>query len=132
MTNLNKGAVETLQLEVNPFGIRTLLVEPGFFRTELLNAENTVYVDTNIGDYKALTDTLYTQFKGAHHQQPGDPAKGVERIIEIVKSEGGTTSKSFPVSLALGPDAVTTIRKKCADTVNLVDEWETVSSNTTY
>lgn len=129
---LFKGAVETLQLELSPFGIRTLLVEPGFFRTELLNANNTVYIDSKIEDYKSLTNKLYTQFKGAHHQQPGNPAEGVERIIEVVKSQGDAVGKLFPVSLALGSDAVSTIRKKCTDTVELVNEWEVVSSKTTY
>lgn len=126
------GAVETLHLELSPFGIRTLLVEPGFFRTELLNANNTVYIDTDIDDYKSLTNTLYTQFKGAHHKQPGDPTKGAERIIELVKSQGDIAGKPFPVSLALGPDAVGAIQKKCNEMVSLVGEWEPVSSNTAY
>ncbi|KAH8652657.1 oxidoreductase,short chain dehydrogenase-like protein [Tricladium varicosporioides] len=127
-----RGAVETLQLELSPFGIRTLLVEPGFFRTELLNANNAVYIDSKIEDYKSLTNKLYTQFKGAHNQQPGNPAEGVERIIEVVKSQGGAAGKPFPVSLALGLDATSTIRKKCTETIELVNEWEMVSSKTTY
>lgn len=129
---LSKGAVETLQLETKAFGIRTLLVEPGFFRTELLNANNTVYVDTKIDDYKPLTDALYTQFKGAHRQQPGDPVKGVQRIIDTVKGENDAAGKEFPVSLALGSDAVEQIRKKCNETLKLLGEWESVSSNTSY
>ena len=112
------------------FGIRTVLVEPGFFRTELLNADNTVYVETKIDDYKPLTDALYAQFKGAHHQQPGDPAKGVARVIEVVKGEGGAKGKKFPTSLALGPDAVEHIRKFCNDTLSSLEEWAAVSSDT--
>ncbi|KAE9366309.1 oxidoreductase,short chain dehydrogenase-like protein [Stipitochalara longipes BDJ] len=125
-----RGAVETLQLEVQGFGIRTLLVEPGFFRTELLNPNNAVYVDTQIDDYKPLTDTLYAQFKGAHHQQPGDPEKGVARVIEVVKGKGGAAGKEFPNSLPLGPDAVEHIRKFCNDTLNLVEKWAEFSSDT--
>lgn len=111
-------------------GIKTLLVEPGFFRTELLNANNTVYVDTKIPEYKTTVDSLYAQFKGAHHQQPGDPAKGVARIIEVVESAGGAQGRPLPISLALGPDAVAQLRKKCADTIELLDEWKEVSSDT--
>ncbi|KAF2194225.1 oxidoreductase,short chain dehydrogenase-like protein [Zopfia rhizophila CBS 207.26] len=118
--------------ELDPFGIRTLLVEPGFFRTELLNANNTVYIDTKIEDYEPLTNKLYAQFRGAHHQQPGDPAKDVARIIEVVTSKGDAAGKPFPVSLALGPDAVSTLQTKCTDTLELVNEWEVVSSNTTH
>lgn len=112
------------------FGIRTLLVEPGFFRTELLNANNTVYVETKIDDYKPLTDALYAQFKEAHRQQPGDPAKGVARVIDVVKGEGGAEGKRFPTFLALGTDAVEHIRKICNETLGSLEEWEAVSSDT--
>ncbi|KZL68041.1 estradiol 17-beta-dehydrogenase [Colletotrichum tofieldiae] len=116
------GAVETLDLEVRPLGIKTIIVEPGFFRTELLNESNTVYVDTEIDEYKPVVSKLYAQFKGAHHQQP-----------EILpRSEGVPSTKSFPPSLALGPDAVTQLRKKCTDTVDLLDRWEAVSADTTF
>jgi hypothetical protein len=73
--DLFKGAVETLNLETKPLGIRSLLVEPGFFRTELLNANNTVYVDTKIDDYKPLTESLFATFKGYNQKQPGDPSE---------------------------------------------------------
>ncbi|KAF4776019.1 hypothetical protein HER10_EVM0002819 [Colletotrichum scovillei] len=125
-----RGAVETLNLEVAPLGLKTLLVEPGFSRTELLNAHNTVYVDTKIPDYKPIVDPLYAQFKGAHQQQPGDPAKGVARIIDVVESRGSAQGRPLPISLALGPDAVSQLTKKCADTIQLVDDWNEISSGT--
>ncbi|KAJ0307872.1 hypothetical protein COL5a_008175 [Colletotrichum fioriniae] len=124
------GAVEALNLEVAPLGLQTLLVEPGFFRTELLNANNTVYVETKIPDYKPIVDPLYARFKGAHQQQPGDPAKAVSRIIDTVGSRGSAQGRPLPVSLALGPDAVSQLTKKCADTIKLVDDWKEVSSDT--
>ncbi|KAK1498621.1 retinol dehydrogenase [Colletotrichum tamarilloi] len=125
-----RGAVEALNLEVAPLGLKTLLVEPGFFRTELLNANNTVYVETKNPDYKPIVDPLYAQFKGAHQQQPGDPAKAVSRIIDTVGSRGSAQGRPLPVSLALGPDAVSQLTKKCADTIKLVDDWKEVSSDT--
>jgi NAD(P)-dependent dehydrogenase (short-subunit alcohol dehydrogenase family) len=130
--NRSTGAVETLGLETKPLGIRTLLVEPGFFRTELLNANNTVYVDTKIDDYKPLTESLFATFKGYNQKQPGDPAKGVQRIIDTVKGENDAAGKEFPASLALGSDAVEQLRNKCKETLKLLDEWEAVSSNTNY
>ncbi|KXH66716.1 retinol dehydrogenase [Colletotrichum salicis] len=109
---------------------RTLLVEPGFFRTELLNANNTVYVDTKIPDYRPVVEPLYAQFKGAHQQQPGDPAKGVSRIIDAIESRGSAQGRPLPISLALGPDAVSQLTKKCTDTIRLVNDWKEVSSDT--
>jgi NAD(P)-dependent dehydrogenase (short-subunit alcohol dehydrogenase family) len=51
-----EGWIESLTPEVAPFGIRTLLVEPGFFRTELLTPESTNYARSSISDYAARTE----------------------------------------------------------------------------
>ncbi|KAI3537001.1 retinol dehydrogenase [Colletotrichum filicis] len=53
-----RGAVEILNLELAPLGLKTLLVEPSFFRTELVNVNNTVYIATKILDYKSIIDPL--------------------------------------------------------------------------
>jgi hypothetical protein len=129
---LKTASVETLQAETQSLGIKTLLVEPGFFRTELLNSNNARYAETNIDDYRPLTDGLFKQFKQYHHQQPGDPAKGVQRIIDVVNGENEAAGKEFPTTLALGPDAVDAIRKKCSDTLKLLEEWESLSSSTNF
>jgi len=50
-----EGWMESLALEVSPFGIRTMRVEPGFFRTELLTPEWTIYAVPSIEDYAART-----------------------------------------------------------------------------
>ncbi|KAH7413242.1 oxidoreductase,short chain dehydrogenase-like protein [Cadophora sp. MPI-SDFR-AT-0126] len=130
--NATQGAVESLNLEIAPLGLRTLLVEPGFFRTDLLNASNTKYIDSKISDYKPLTEQNFTTFKGYHKLQPGDPAKGVQRIVDTVKGEGDARGKAFPVSLALGTDAVSHIRKNCEENLRLLGEWEKVSSDTDF
>ncbi|GKT46448.1 uncharacterized protein ColSpa_06629 [Colletotrichum spaethianum] len=124
------AAVESLNLESKPFGIKTLLVEPGYFRTEFLNEKKAVFVDTKIDDYRPLVDNLYPQVKGIHQKQPGDPAKGVARIVDLVKSDAATTE--FPVSLALGDDALEAIRNKCQATLDLLDKWADKSSNMTF
>lgn len=124
------AAVESLDVEVKPFGIKTLLVEPGFFRTEFLNEKNAVYVNTQIDDYKTLVDGQFATFRGSHHQQPGDPAKGAARIIDVVKSEA--TKGEIPFSLALGEDAVEGIRNKCTGTLELLDKWADKSSNLSF
>ncbi|TDZ25560.1 putative oxidoreductase YusZ [Colletotrichum orbiculare MAFF 240422] len=125
-----RAAVESLNLETKPLGIRTLLVEPGYFRTEFLNEKNAVYIDTKIDEYKPLVDNLYPQVTGMHQQQPGDPAKGVSRILDLVRSQ--TAAEEMPVSLALGDDALDPIRKKCNDTLELLDKWAEKSSNTSF
>lgn len=109
-----------------------MLVEPGFFRTDFLTENNVKYADPKIEDYKPVTDSLFAWFKSYDQKQPGDPLKGVERVIDTVKGEGDAAGKEFPVSLALGSDAVEHIRKICQENLRLLDEWEAVSSNTNY
>ena len=50
-----EGWIESLTPEVEPFGIRTMLVEPGYFRTALLTVESTTYADPSIDDYAERT-----------------------------------------------------------------------------
>ena len=50
-----EGWMESLRFEVEPFGIHTTIVEPGFFRTELLTNESTAYADLSIDDYAERT-----------------------------------------------------------------------------
>jgi NAD(P)-dependent dehydrogenase (short-subunit alcohol dehydrogenase family) len=127
---MDLGAVEALGMETKPLGIKTLLVEPGFFRTEFLNEKNAVFVHTKIDDYKTLVDGQYAMFKGAHHKQPGDPAKGVASIIDVIKSD--VAGGEFPVFLALGDDALDAIRKKCNATLELLEKWADKSSNMSF
>lgn len=123
-------AAESLSREVAPIGIKTLLVEPGTFRTDLLNQQNMKTVPTKIEDYRELSATLIGQFANLNGNQPGDARKGVERIIDVVKGENGIAGKEWPHSLLLGPDAVLGIRKKCEDVLRQVAEWEALSTST--
>ena len=68
-----EGWMESLAPEIAPFGIRTMLVEPGFFRTELLTPESTKYAASSIEDYAERTEQTVTAWKGMNGQQGGDP-----------------------------------------------------------
>jgi hypothetical protein len=115
-------------MEVAPFGIKTLLVEPGTFRTDLLTQKNSKSVETKFEDYKSLTGFMASQFENLNGNQAGDPRKGVECVIDVVKGENGTAGKEWPDQLPLGSDAVAAIRKKCEDTLQQLKTWEEFSS----
>jgi NAD(P)-dependent dehydrogenase (short-subunit alcohol dehydrogenase family) len=59
-----EGWIESLTPEVAPFGIRTMLVEPGFFRTELLTPESTTYAGPSIDDYAERTKQTIAAWNG--------------------------------------------------------------------
>src|SRR5258705_9949163 len=70
-----EGWMESLTSEIAPFGIRTMLVEPGFFRTELLTRGSTTYAETCIDDYAERSRETVAAWSGMDGKQSGDPAK---------------------------------------------------------
>src|ERR1700726_1175996 len=101
-----EGWMESLTPEIAPFGIRTMLVEPGFFRTELLSTESTTYAKPSIDDYAERTREIVSAWSGMNGKQGGDPAKLANAIVQL----GGL--KEPPARFAAGADAVQTFETK--------------------
>jgi len=101
-----EGWIESLAPEVEPFGIRTMLVEPGFFRTELLTPESTSYAALSLDDYAERTKQTVTAWNGMNGRQGGDPAKLAAALVQLAGSD------QPPVRWAAGADAVTAVEQK--------------------
>ena len=113
-----EGLSEALSKEVAEFGISVLIVEPGQFRTNFLNA----FVLNEGGLSEAYRGTVVDQalqkFHSAAGKQIGDPEKAVNVIFEVVTGEGGAGSlKGKILRLPLGEDALKRIKAK-TDRVN--------------
>jgi NAD(P)-dependent dehydrogenase (short-subunit alcohol dehydrogenase family) len=119
-----EGLTEALTPEVEPFGIRTLIVEPGAFRTEFGGArfhasrEIDAYADT-VGQ----TRDYMVRIAGT---QPGDPRKAAAAILTALDAP------EPPLRLALGADAVDAIRAKHERLRADLDGWEAVSRATAF
>ena len=105
-----EGWMESLAAEIAPFGIKTMLVEPGFFRTELLSAGSTTYAESSIDDYAARTRETIAAWSSMDGKQGGDPAKLAEALLELAGLE------EPPFRFAGGADAVQAFETK-ADTM---------------
>src|SRR5205085_5457239 len=71
-----EGWMESLRFDLAPFGIKTMLVEPGFFRTELLvEGASTIWPELKIEDYAARVEQTVAAWSGMNGQQGGDPSK---------------------------------------------------------
>src|SRR5215216_8096807 len=81
-----EGWMESLTPELAPFGVRTMLVEPGFFRTELLTEESTKYPEPSIDDYAEQTRETVVAWKAMNGLQGGDPAKLAKALIRLAGS----------------------------------------------
>jgi NAD(P)-dependent dehydrogenase (short-subunit alcohol dehydrogenase family) len=101
-----EGWFESLAPEVAPFGIRTLLVEPGFFRTELLSPESTDFADSSIDDYAQRTKDTVAQWQSMNGKQGGDPAKLAAALIQLAGRE------DTPLRWPAGADAVGAFEQK--------------------
>ncbi|KAI9430878.1 putative short-chain dehydrogenase/oxidoreductase [Russula earlei] len=78
-----EGWMQSLQAEVEPFGINTITVNPGFFRTELLTEESTHFAAPSIDDYNERRTQQLQFWKGYNGQQSGDPAKLAQALITL-------------------------------------------------
>ena len=118
-----EGWMESLTLEVAPFGIRTMLVEPGFFRTELLTPESTRYAASSIEDYAERTEQTVTAWKGMNGQQGGDPAKLAGALVHLAAQE------EPPLRFAAGADAVATFERRARSLLAQADAYRDLSSS---
>jgi NAD(P)-dependent dehydrogenase (short-subunit alcohol dehydrogenase family) len=103
-----EGWMESLTSEIAPFGIRTMLVEPGFFRTELLTKDSTTYAQPTIDDYAERTKEIVAAWKSMDGKQGGDPAKLADAIVKLA------ALKEPPARFAAGADAVQTFEAKAS------------------
>lgn len=118
-----EGWMESLTPEVAPFGVRTMVVEPGFFRTDLLTPESTSYAQPAIEDYAERTRQTVAAWKGMNGQQGGDPAKLACALI------GLATSEQPPARWVAGADAVAGVEQKAKDLLAQVEAHREISSS---
>jgi NAD(P)-dependent dehydrogenase (short-subunit alcohol dehydrogenase family) len=118
-----EGWTESLTPELAPFGIRTMLVEPGFFRTELLTPESTSYAEPTIEDYIERTKQTVAAWNGMNGQQGGDPAKLTEALIQLIDTG------EPPLRWAAGADAVQTLEQKARTLFDQADAHRELSSS---
>jgi NAD(P)-dependent dehydrogenase (short-subunit alcohol dehydrogenase family) len=118
-----EGWMESLAPEVEPFGIRTMLVEPGFFRTELLTEDSTNYPVPSIADYAEKTKETVTAWKGMSGQQSGDPAKLAEALMQLIAKDDP------PFRWPAGADAVATFERKGQELIDQANAYRDLSSS---
>ena len=118
-----EGWMESLTPEVAPFGIRTMIVEPGFFRTELLTEASTNYPEPSIADYAEKTKQTVPAWKRMSGSQPGDPAKLANALVQLASQD------EPPLRFVAGADAVQAVEQKAKDLLAQVDAYRELSSN---
>lgn len=146
-----EGMVESLSREVSDFGIRTLIIEPGRFRTGFLSSSSShseeqgqgqghghghkhgsgsgmVMAPSKTEAYQARYAEFSRGIAQEDGNQPGDVGKGVSVILDIVRGEGVAEGNKglLPLRIPLGTDCFETVEEKCVDTLKVLKDWESV------
>ena len=121
-----EGWMESLQVEVAPFGINTTIVNPGFFRTELLTEESTTYAKPSIPDYDERRGPLVEYWKSQNGRQSGDPAKLARALMTIAGQQPP------PRRFIAGVDAIGTAEQKISDLKTQIESNRALSSSLNF
>ncbi|MGW4386215.1 SDR family oxidoreductase [Streptomyces sp. NPDC004685] len=104
-----EGWMESLRYDVEPYNIRTTVVEPGFFRTELLVDASTTWPEPTIADYAERTTATVAAWKSMNGQQGGDPAKLARALLTIADQT------EPPLRFVAGADAIEGVEAKAKE-----------------
>jgi NAD(P)-dependent dehydrogenase (short-subunit alcohol dehydrogenase family) len=104
-----EGWMEALHHDIAPYNIRTTIVEPGYFRTELLVDASTTWPEPTIDDYAERTTATVAAWKSINGQQPGDPAKLAHALLTLAGQD------QPPLRFVAGADAIEGVTAKAQE-----------------
>jgi NAD(P)-dependent dehydrogenase (short-subunit alcohol dehydrogenase family) len=122
-----EGWMESLRFDVAPYGISTMAVEPGFFRTELLvEGASTIWPELQIEDYAERTAKTIEAWKSMNGQQGGDPKKLAQALVTLSDSE------SLPLRFVAGADAMEGVTQNLATIQRQIEANYELSASLSY
>ncbi|MEQ1587646.1 MAG: SDR family oxidoreductase [Cyclobacteriaceae bacterium] len=121
-----EGWMESLAIEVSPFGINTTIVEPGFFRTSLLEPSSTIWSELQVEDYAARIATLKPFWESMSGKQSGDPAKLAAALLKIAGE------KTPPKRWMAGADSIAEAERKAKELIDQAIAYRELSSSLGY
>jgi NAD(P)-dependent dehydrogenase (short-subunit alcohol dehydrogenase family) len=122
-----EGWMESLRYDVEPYGITTMAVEPGFFRTELLvEGSSTIWPELNIEDYAERTAQTIEVWKSMNGQQVGDPRKLAQALVTLSDSD------ELPLRFIAGADVMSSVEQNLATIQEQIDANRELSASLSY
>ena len=122
-----EGLSEALHLELAPLGIHVTVVEPGFFRSDILDHSKSLFeAPRRYADYDATAGAVRAFVPGYSHNQPGDPVKLARALVELANAE------TPPLRLPLGPDTLQRMAEKNAVVERETAAWRTLAASTNH
>ena len=121
-----EGWMESLRFDLAPFNIHTTIIEPGFFRTELLVDSSTTWPELSIDDYAPRTAEMIESWKGHNGAQPGDPAKLARALLTIIAQDDP------PLRFVAGADAIDAAEGKAKELLAQARASRDLGANLAY
>lgn len=121
-----EGISEALAAEVAPLGIAVTIVEPGYFRTDFLDASSLHTEGAVIDDYAATLGVVREHARDVNHAQPGDPVKAVAAMLRLAEAERP------PLRVQLGSDSFGAVAHKLATVAEEQADWRELAMSTDF
>ncbi|MDX8123115.1 oxidoreductase [Janthinobacterium sp. GMG2] len=121
-----EGITEAMYTELKPLGIHATIVEPGYFRTDFLDASSLLVAPDEIGDYAATSGAVRKQALALNHNQPGDPKKLAAAMLRLADAPNP------PLRLPMGTDTLAAIAAKNAFVAQEMETWRELSASTDF
>ena len=121
-----EGWMGALAQEVAPFGIRTTIVNPGFFRTGLASPESLIWPEVSVADYADRSAAQRMWWTAQDGQQPGDPDKLAKALLTIADEDPP------PTRFLAGADTVALAERKVAELERQIASHRDLSTSLTF
>ena len=142
-----RGINESLHAEIAPLGLRSVCFDFGYFRTKFLTADHRTPYEPRIEDYREATEKVNQALLGKWHpclsarvvddvssayseKQPGDPKKGVQVMLDVVRGEGVAAGRTWEINVQLGSDCFAVVKQHCETALKRLSEWEDITKST--
>ncbi|KAJ2912577.1 hypothetical protein MD484_g7839, partial [Candolleomyces efflorescens] len=126
------GISRTLDEEITPLGLRSICLDFGYFRTMIFNETQRSFPASKIEDYKEISQQIESFLQACNGNQPGNPQKGVQVLLDLAHGTGAFASDKIPGSLALGPDAYSIITTEIKEDGLNLEKWKDVTQSTDF
>jgi NAD(P)-dependent dehydrogenase (short-subunit alcohol dehydrogenase family) len=121
-----EGFMESLAAEVAPFGISTTIVNPGFFRSELLSAQSMSFAELSIDDYSERRAAQQAFWKSHDGKQGGDPTKLARALLTLADQD------EPPLRFLAGADSIASAEQKIATLQAQIAAYRELSSSLAF
>jgi NAD(P)-dependent dehydrogenase (short-subunit alcohol dehydrogenase family) len=121
-----EGISEALSQEVGPLGISVTIVEPGYFRTDFLDASSLHTEFNEIDDYAETAGAMRRHATDVNHAQPGDPVKAATAMLQLAEAD------QPPLRAQLGSDCVAVVTAKLNSVAAEQEAWRELALSTDF